>query len=499
MINLKEIIDSFSIEKQQEFILYLEKKNKRTDTKNKQLVKLLIADNLSSKEICYKLYQKDNKPALHALRKRLFDSLIDFTANSNLKEKNSIDIKLIKFIIAARTFLQKGQFTIGYKILEKAEIIAKEQQLFTILNEIYHSKIQYSYANTSLKLATAIEDFKENQQQLLVEENLNIAYAKIRKSLIAYQHKKTSTDIKTLINSILKEQDIIVSNSLSFKSLYQIIQITSISAIQKFDYWNIETFVIDTYKLIKNHNARDKQLFYHLEILYVIANICFRNKKFSTSQEYLKLMFSCMNENNRKYYNQFLPKYNLLLALNFNYTNKQVDAIYLLETYIEDKKIDIVAQLDMYLSLIVFYFQQKSLEKAQKLFAKFYHTDKWYVEKAGIIWTIKKSLIEILLHIDLGNINLVESRLKSFKRNYFNHLKNIEQEKVIHYLKLVETYYKNPEIVTTKLFFNKVEESFNWIDKEKEDIFMISFYAWLKAKMTKQDVYLVTQKLINPL
>ena len=41
---------------------------------------------------------------------------------------------------------------------------------------------------------------------------------------------------------------IIISDSLSFKSLYQIIQITSISSAQKFDYWNIEQFIIDTYK-----------------------------------------------------------------------------------------------------------------------------------------------------------------------------------------------------------------------------------------------------------
>ena len=92
---------------------------------------------------------------------------------------------------------------------------------------------------------------------------------------------------------------------------------------------------------------------------------------------------------------------------------------------------------------------------------------------------------------------MVDSRLKSFKRNYFKHLSEINQERVISYLNLIETYYKNPEIATTKEFINKVEKSFIWMDKEKEDIFLMSFYAWLKAKMTKQDVYLVTLDLIN--
>ena len=497
MINLKEILTSLPKDKQQEFISYLEKKNKRKDAKNCQLVQLLLTDNHSSKEISEKLYGTQNKVALHALRKRLFQSLIDFTANISMKEENSIDIQLIKHILSARSFLQKEQIKIGYQILDKAIIVAKEYQLFTILNEIYHTKIQYAYLNEKINIDEIIFDFKKNQERLLLEDNLNIVYARIRKSLTEFQFNKTNINIKNLINNTLKEQKITISDSLSFKSLYQIIQITSISSIQKFDYWNIEHFIIDTYKLIKNHKSKEKQLFYHIEILYVISNILFRNKKFDESQKYLKLMLSCMQEHNGKYFNQFSPKYNLLLTLNYNYSCKQEVAIKILETFIDKKNIDTVSQLDIYLSLIVFYYQHQSLDKAQKLFTKFYHTDKWYVEKAGIIWTIKKSLIEILLQIDLGNIDLVDSRLKSFKRNYFKHLKDINQERVINYLKLVETYYKNPEIATSTEFYNKVEKSFNWIDRKKEDIFMMSFFAWLKAKMNKQDVYFVTLDLIN--
>ena len=137
MINLKEILFTFTKEKQQEFILYLEKRNKRKDAKNIQLVQLLVSENLSSSEISIELYKKQNKVALHALRKRLFQSLIDFTANMSMKEESSLDIQLIKQILSARSFLQKGQIKIGYQILDKTIIVAKEHQLFTIINEIY--------------------------------------------------------------------------------------------------------------------------------------------------------------------------------------------------------------------------------------------------------------------------------------------------------------------------------------------------------------------------
>ncbi|WP_189663348.1 MULTISPECIES: hypothetical protein [unclassified Polaribacter] len=359
----------------------------------------------------------------------MLDSIINFTANANLKEESSIDMQLITYILSARTFLQKGQFNIGYKILNKAEIIAKEYQLFTILNEVYHSKIQYAYAISSLDIDAFIVAFRENQQQYLLEEELNIAYCKIRKALQEIKHQHKIINIKLMIEDILNEHKIIVSDSLSFKSLYQLIQITTISSSQNFDYYNIEAFLLETYQTIKNHTSKDKQLFYHLEILYVISNTLFRNKKFTHSLEYLDMMSFYMQEKNGKYQKEFQVKYKLLVALNYNFSGKPQKSIEILEAFINKKMVHIASQLDFNLSLIVCYFQQKELKKAQSLIAKFYHSDKWYIEKTGMQWTIKKSLIEILLQIDLGNIDIVESRILSFKRNYFKHLKNIQQEK----------------------------------------------------------------------
>ncbi len=497
MIDLKDIISSFTDEKQQEFIAYLDKKNKRSDAKNIKLVKLLANSNLTSKEICIQLYQKDHKPALHALRKRLFQSLIDFTANTNLKEEHSLDMQMIKYILASRTFFKKGQIEVGYKIIEKAELIANEYQLYSILNEIYHTKIEYAHQNDHINFDELVAKFRENQRQHQKEESLNIAYAKIRKTLKEINHQQKEFDIRTMIEDTLKETSKSLPEVLSFKSLYQIIQITNISSSQNFAYWNSEPFLLETYQILKNHHSKDKQLFYHIEVLYIIANTLFRNKKFLASLQYLELMNLHMQKDQKKYFKEFEIKYALLLALNYNYIGNHDFAINTLQPFVEKKKSKSVEQLDIHLSLIVFYAQQKQTQKASNLLAKLYHTDKWYIEKAGIIWTIKKNIIEILVQIDLGNITFIESRLKSFKRNYFKPLKNMNQENVIAFIKLIENYYKNPEKVTSKSFYEKVENSIDWIEKTKEDIFMMSFYAWLKAKMTKKDVYLVTLDLVN--
>ena len=213
--------------------------------------------------------------------------------------------------------------------------------------------------------------------------------------------------------------------------------------------------------------------------------------------DYLQQMNDLMLSKRHKHYASFRLKYHLLLSLNYNYSNRSEEAIALLEPFIVARHPDFESLLDIYLSLITYYFQQGELNKAKHIFSKFYHTDNWYTQKAGKEWVIKKNLIEILLHLELENIDLVESKLLSFKRLYYPYLRDIQQERVITFLKLIEDYYKNPEAVTTKTFKDKVETSFVWIDAKREDIFVMSFYAWLRSKMEQTSIYETTLALVH--
>ena len=134
MTNLNEIISTFSKDEKHQFVNYLEKRNKRTDIKNIALFKLLAINTLDSNTIFLKLYNKNQKAAYHALRKRLYQSIIDFIANSSLEDENSIDMQVIKYVLASRIFFTHKQYKVAFKILDKAETIANEHLLFSILN-----------------------------------------------------------------------------------------------------------------------------------------------------------------------------------------------------------------------------------------------------------------------------------------------------------------------------------------------------------------------------
>ena len=172
MTGLNQIVTSFSAEEKQQFIHYLQKKNKRNDAKNVQLFKLLSEGKQDIISISQKIYRCQNNDALYALRKRLYRSVIDFTANQALQDENSIDMEVSKYLLAARNFFIKGHYTTAHKILDKAKHIAQEHQLFTLLNEIYHTQIQYAHKQKNSNLKQQVKEFKENQQLYILDEVL---------------------------------------------------------------------------------------------------------------------------------------------------------------------------------------------------------------------------------------------------------------------------------------------------------------------------------------
>ena len=497
MNDLNAIISTFSTENKKHFSLYLEKKNKRKDTKNSQLFRLLLKGDLSSKQICLKIYKSDKKEAYYALRKRLFQSIIDFIANTDMMQENSVDMQLIKYVIVSRNFLKHNKHKVAYKILDKAELLAHEHQLFSILNEIYYTKIQFAHKNPLIDLPSLIEKYESNLENFKLHNQLNLVYAKIRHLLKNRKHKENVIDYQLILEKAFHEQNISITKSMTFQSLYQLMTIVSISAFVSNDYLKIESYLIHTYKLLEDHKTKEKQLYFHIQVLYLIANTLFMNKKFDLSIQYLNKMYVLMLSNNKKYFSTIILKYNLLMGLNLNYSNKQDEAITLLESYKLTKHKDKESLLYIYLSLIMFYMQKNEFNRSFSILSQFYHTDKWYIDKIGMEWTIKKNIIEIILHIELQNIDLVESRLLSFKRNYYPYLRQINQERVITYLSLVELYYKNPEEVSTLQFKEKVEASFEWLERKREDIFVMSFYAWLKSKMEKRSIYATTLDLVK--
>jgi len=182
MSAISSIIQTLSIEEKQEFVSLLKKKNKRHDSKNIELFQLLEASG-NQKNIDVTIYGKTSKGAYHALSKRLHDSLIDFVASKQFSGESSEEMDILKLLIASRSFFEHKQYKIGFKTINKAELKAKTYGLYSILNEIYYTKIQYTHEDPNTALSTLIEKFNSNKELLKIEESFTLFYASVKSEI----------------------------------------------------------------------------------------------------------------------------------------------------------------------------------------------------------------------------------------------------------------------------------------------------------------------------
>jgi len=494
---LQEIADIMNDTDKKAFIQYLSKKNKRKDVSNIDLFESLKTDDINNK----KKFLKDKKStdAYHALRKRLYDNMIDFMANRSFENDTSQENTVLRLIVVSRLFFEHKLIKTAFKCLTKAEEIALDIEHFSLLNEIYLTHIQFAHFNLSEPIEKIIDKFKTNKKRLEYEQQLNLGYAVLRRELAAIYHEGRIVDFQSIIKNTIETHGISLKQGLTFKSLYQILFIANEYASINNNYALVQPFVIKSYRFIsKKTNQTDRHLYYHIYILYFIANYYFRNGQFKESLNYLDLMFTELQKQAGKYYQRFCLRYFLLLAFNENYIGNSKKAIEIAEKALStNKKADPNDSNDIRLMLIVFYIQQNAGRNAVKEMAKLNHTDSWYEKKMGMDWTIKKSLVEILLHTQQENAEFALSRIKSFKKRYKKYLLTVDEERVIHYLLFIEQYVMKPEIIQTQKFQNTLEAFIVSAENGPKDIFIMSFLSWLLAKVRRKPVYETTLGLLK--
>lgn len=494
---LQEIANMMNESDKKAFTQYLTKKNKRKDTRNITLFNSLETNDINSKK--KNLKDEKSTDAYHALRKRLYDNMIDFMANRTFENDTSQENTILRLIVVRRLFFEHKLIKTAFKCLAKAEEIALSYEHFSLLNEIYLAQIQFAHFNLSEPIEKIIEKFKANKKLLEYEEQLNLGYAVLRRELAAIHHEGRIIDFQSLIKNTIEAHGISLKQGLTFKSLYQILFIANEYASINNNFSLIQPFVVKSYRFIsKKNDQTDRHLYYHIYILYFIANFYFRNGQFNESLNYLNLMFTELQKQSGKYYQRFCLRYFLLLAFNENYLGNPHKAIEIAEKALSsNKKVDPSDSNDLRLMLIVFYLQQNVGRNAVKEMAKLNHTESWYEKKMGIDWTIKKCLVEILIHTQQENTELALSRIKSFKRRYKKYLLKVNEERVIQYLLFVEQYVMKPEIIQTEKFQKALEEFIITAQNGPKDILIMSFLSWLLAKVRRKTIYDTTLDLLK--
>lgn len=491
MSNTKQLIELLSDNEKKQFLNYLKSRNKRKDSRNITLFKYL-ANSPDNNRIKNEI----GTNAFHVLNKRLGDNLIDFITQIMFVKDVGTEINILKQILISRKLLVYKKHKLAFKILHQVEQKAIEISDYTLLNEIYHTLIQYSYLAYSKPQSEIFLKFENNQKLFLAQERINMAYAVIKKSFHENEFHSNTMDIKELIENSFKKFGIEMESIQNYKTLFQLAEIADIAGAQKKDYHNVNLFFVEQMESIETKND-SKHLSYHIELLYIIANIYFRKKEFNKSLHYLSKMKEQMLKSDKKYYLHYSIKYATLLALAENYTGNWKKALEITEKTMENNKQFPNELSSILLIKVMLHFQQNDFEKAKKTLNLLHKSDKWYEKHIGLELALNKRYMEILLHIELGNNDYVDSKISSLVRTYRAYFKENNNFQIIPFLKLIKTYYNDPMVVKTEKFKSKIEKTIQWKDSKEEDVFSMSFYAWLKSKVDDKPLYEVTLDLVK--
>lgn len=501
MDNLKAIIRTMSNEDIREFRVFINRQKRKKERKDLELFEILLEPtSYKPDEIIHKLYGKRNKEAYHALRKRLIRHLTDFIVLKQMDDDTSASSSIMGMLSLARYMFEKNDHRLAWTYLRKAETAATNNEQFELLNTVYNQMIEEANSEYADDLNEIIRKRDVNKAHADEDEKAAIANAIIRQKLREVRLQGASINFDEIIERTYEEyglKDIIHQRP---KLLYNTLSIARSAILAKKDYYSFEPFIIGMYEDIKRERGFVKSShFYKLSFLYVIAHTLYRNKKFEDGLRYVEELGAALEEFNRSHYNVFYTRYVLLLAALKSFTGHNQESVQLLEEFIAEEKHHLNTRdyLNAKLNVAVYYFQQTDYRMANRWLMDIHHTDRWLEKKMGKEWVFKKGLIEVIVQYEMGNEDISLNRIRSIER-YFGNLFNTKTyRRAKLFMQYVRAFIKDPLVASDEDFKSKVHDTLVIVDREQEDIQAMTFYAWLKAKLSGQPYYEVLLELVN--
>jgi hypothetical protein len=479
--DLKLLIESLNDDEAGGFLAFAKARNKRSHTHNITLFKLLRAG--KTRHLDLEIYGTTQPNAMYALKNRLRNSLVEFIGIQGFQNGQKEEMSILKWLLAARILLEKGLYKIGYRLLQKCEAHATQSELYPLLNEIYLSILEHSHHFIKVDINHIEHKFQANQVALQTSNKIALLFARYKNS-----PKELPADKVSFINKQLEQSQVVINQRISFKNLYQLLEIATDAATAAGNYQTVAPFVEDIYTITQEKKAGvPKNLWYYLEVLFLVALTYFRTRNFIKSRELLVEINTYVSQEGSSYKNHFSQNTQLLHALCLHYTGKPVAAMKRLE---DIRPLTFEASLTLVMCLL----QDRQHARALRIMNTLKHTDAFYEKHHAPALVLKKNLLELLLYVDLEKWDLADSRLNSLKKKR-KELHKFTDPRISAFIKLVESYCNNPAARWTPKFQKAVDQL--TIHEYEEDVFAVSVYAWLKSKINKESWYTTTLELLS--
>ncbi len=500
MDDLKITIGTLSAEQRSEFLDFIKRKSKTRARKDAELFQALQQKKAyTPDELQHKLYpDSDNSMAYYALRKRLMRQLSDFILLKRMEEDTTSASSIMGLLSLARYLFDAGADRLAWNLLRKAEKMAAANEQSDLLNNIYNLQIEKADNEFADDLQEITRKRNENKVAADEEERANIAASIIRQQLTLARQQGRNMNFDAVIRQVLEEYQLneVVGKRPSI--FYKLMTIARSAVLARKDFHHFEEYIISQFRQIEETVGFAKpHLQYKLDLLYMIAHVLYRTRKFEQSVSYLDLLYAELKANGKTVFQQFYPRYVFLKTANLSFLRRLEEATALMEELLEKEgnSFGIRNLLTAQMGLSFFYFAQENYKKANLILMRMPHSDKFCEQKMGKEWVLKKNLGELIIQIELKNPELAMNKIRTIERSFRDLLGQDAYRNVKGYLTLLKELLNQPDLIEHREFMQVIEGALNFVPREQEDLQAISFYAWIRAKMMKRRYYDVLLEL----
>jgi tetratricopeptide (TPR) repeat protein len=489
---LTKIIRALSKEEARGFRLFSKRiHSEKYDRKSNELYDLIRSGKYEENdpELVQKLYPPNNKNAFYRLKNRLVHDLE--RSLMLLHYERDSRVKVMHLLSLARVFLAKSEYEISYEYYRKAEKIARSEELNDLQLAICEELIQLANFNADINLPDLLQTRSEllHHYQTVQESdglirtisrqlshaNFGGRQAQLAESLLALRHQLEKSPAagtpahKLRINKCTRE-----------------------ALLEKKDFPALETYLKESYQdyvqegVFNQSNHKEK-----IVMLSWLSNALTKNCKFDEALRYNQQLHAALKEHKKRYYHQYIWTYYQGLLINYSSSDRNEEAIRLLEQIKkESPRLSIPShELFVSLNLARLHFNIKAYNLATQ------HLNELLSRKIfqGLAVQIQIAVVigEVILRVEQRDWEYAAYRLKDLKRKYQNELQKPEYAREMALIDILSLFVKNLNFLSDPLLKQKMEAFLESFPHEVGANELVSYKAWIHAHRYQQDYYSV--------
>ncbi|MFC6222478.1 hypothetical protein ACFP2F_04420 [Hymenobacter artigasi] len=518
MDDLRTTLLTLSPDDRRDFGRFIQRQRRKTIGRlDSRLYELLVrAKELKTEQLIAQLYPDEPNPtAYYALRKRLMRHLTDYLLLRQRQLDTTAAATVRGHLTLAQYLFEAGIPRLAWNTLRKAEKLGRETEQHEQLNAVYNLQIQHASSPYAEPLDEILPRYRLNKKAADEEERANIADSLLRQRLRESRVRGRATvSVDAILQNILAEYDLQEAFARSPALLSRLMSITRSAMLVRRDFTSFAVFIERCYNLMeRRHGFAPAQRGHQLKLLYMLAHALYRSRRFAESVVYLEKGTALMSAGPGQPFSEFAPRFTFLLAGNYAFLRRNAESIGLLEAVLRGPKALTAADdLTARLQLTFHYFAEGKFAKANQVLLSLARTDHWLEQHLGLEWLLNRNIGEMLIQIELDNGEQALTRLRAIERTIRDLFPAVPADAaaateavpvggpyhpVLIYLGLVRELIENPATAHSHDFGNRVTHLPPFISQEREDLQVISFYSWLRARSLGRPYYEVLLEIAN--